>query len=127
MLFETPLRTIQSWLHQSRDGDSRKAGPETLPLRAELLNLARLREYGRELAGRHEVLTGPGRNELMAQLARNECALPEAYESATAALAEGRRVTLATEWLVDNFYLIKQQINIARSHLPPAYGGQLPR
>jgi cellobiose phosphorylase len=127
MLLETPLRTVQSWLVRSRDGDSRKDGPEILPLRAELLNLDRLREYGRELAGRHEVLKGRGRNELLAQLAHNETALREAYESATTALAEGRRVTLATEWLVDNFYLIKQQINIARTHLPRTYSGQLPR
>jgi cyclic beta-1,2-glucan synthetase len=33
----------------------------------------------------------------------------------------------AEAWLLDNFYLIEQQINLARRHLPRGYSRQLPR
>ena len=38
-----------------------------------------------------------------------------------------RRVTLAAEWLVDNAYLIEEQILMARRHLPRGYSRELPR
>ena len=36
----------------------------------------------------------------------------------TAAVRAGRRITPAGEWLLDNFYLIEEQIRTARRHLP---------
>ena len=38
-----------------------------------------------------------------------------------------RRVTPAAEWLLDNFYLIEEQIRTARRHLPRGYSRELPR
>src|SRR5262245_22346007 len=93
------------------------------PLRAELFHLDRLKEYARELAARHDVVEHRGRNDLLARLPQNGPASLQAYQAVTG----GGRVTLATEWLIDNFPLIGQQINIARTHLPKAYSGQLPR
>src|SRR6185295_18957055 len=40
---------------------------------------------------------------------------------------QSRRVTPAAEWLLDNFYLIEEQIQMARRHLPPGYSRELPR
>src|SRR5208282_5370795 len=40
---------------------------------------------------------------------------------------EGRRITPAGEWLLDNFYLIEEQIQLARRHLPRGYSRELPR
>ena len=104
-----------------------KHEPVAMPLRAELFNLDQLKEYARELSRRHELAPHRHGNQLLTQLDHNEAALLNAYESAVDALAEGRRITLAAEWLVDNFPLIKQQINLTRSHLPRAYSGQLPQ
>ena len=39
----------------------------------------------------------------------------------------GRRITPAAEWLLDNFYLIEEQIQMARRHLPRGYSRELPR
>ena len=36
-------------------------------------------------------------------------------------------VTPAAEWLLDNFYLIEEQIQLARRHLPREYSRELPR
>ena len=38
-----------------------------------------------------------------------------------------RRVTPAGEWLLDNFYLIEEEIRTAKRHLPPGYSRELPR
>jgi cyclic beta-1,2-glucan synthetase len=39
----------------------------------------------------------------------------------------GCRLTPAAEWMLDNFYLIEEQIQMARRHLPRGYSRELPR
>ena len=41
-------------------------------------------------------------------------------------LGPERTITPAAEWLLDNFYLIEEQILIARRHLPKGYSEGLP-
>src|SRR3546814_4250877 len=38
-----------------------------------------------------------------------------------------RRLTPAGDWLLDNLYLIQEQVRIARRHLPKGYSRELPR
>ena len=45
----------------------------------------------------------------------------------TEAAERKRRIAPAAEWLLDNFYLIEEQIRTARRHLPPSYSRELPR
>ena len=45
----------------------------------------------------------------------------------TAAVTANRRITPAGEWLLDNFYLIEEQIRTAKRHLPQGYSRELPR
>jgi cellobiose phosphorylase len=97
------------------------------PLRAELFNLDQLRAHASDLAAHHKVVESHGPSKLHRRLTENEAVLVDAYELTTAAVASGRRVNLAVEWLLDNFYLIKEQIITARRHLPRAYSRQLPR
>ena len=49
------------------------------------------------------------------------------FNRATLAVDQSRRITPAAEWLLDNFYLIEEQIQLARRHLPRAYSRELPR
>ncbi len=44
-----------------------------------------------------------------------------------AAVTANRRITPAGEWLLDNFYLIEEQIRTAKRHLPKGYSRELPR
>ncbi|OGD16307.1 MAG: cyclic beta 1-2 glucan synthetase [Candidatus Aminicenantes bacterium RBG_16_66_30] len=97
------------------------------PFRYELLNLEQLRDHARELARWQKVDPRGGRNTLLERLDENKCELREVYDLVARAAAEGRHIAPAAEWLIDNFYLIEQQIRIARLHLPRAYGRQLPR
>ena len=53
--------------------------------------------------------------------------LVTAYDAVTAATTPGQRILPAEAWLLDNFYLIEQQIALARRHLPRGYSRQLPK
>ena len=50
-----------------------------------------------------------------------------AFNRSTLEVDKSRRITPAAEWLLDNFYLIEEQIHLARPHLPPGYSRELPR
>ena len=63
---------------------------------------------------------------LLTRLDQNEKVL-RAFNRATLAVDQSRRVTPAAEWLLDNFYLIEEQIQLARRHLPEHYSRELPR
>jgi cellobiose phosphorylase len=63
---------------------------------------------------------------LLAQLDKNELGI-RAFNRATIAVDSSRRITPAAEWLLDNFYLIEEQIQMARRHLPRGYSRELPR
>ena len=96
------------------------------PLRAEVFSVEQLVHHAKALAENHPVVTQRGSNRLLARLGENEQIL-RAYNRATQAVDQTRRVTHAAEWLLDNFYLIEEQIQMARRHLPRGYSRELPR
>src|SRR6185295_9173829 len=51
----------------------------------------------------------------------------QTYDRVTAAAKQKRRIAPASEWLLDNFYLIEEQIRTARLHLPRSFSRELPR
>ena len=97
------------------------------PLRAELFGVVQMEEHGRTLAGTHQLMARKARDQLLARLAENEIVLGEACRLMTQSVKEGRQVTPAAEWLLDNFYLIEEQIRTAKRHLPKGYSKELPR
>ena len=96
------------------------------PLRAELFSVEQLARHAKALAGSHEIASRPASNRLLARLDLNEQVL-RAFNRSTLAVMPGRRITPAAEWLLDNFYLIEEQIQLARRHLPSGYSRELPR
>jgi len=96
------------------------------PLRAELFSLEQLAHHAKVLAAHHQVVSRRGSHSLLARLDQNERILRD-YNRATYAADQTRRVTHAAEWLLDNFYLIEEQIQMARRHLPLGYSRELPR
>ena len=106
-----------------RFGTSQASEP---PLRGELFGVEQLARHARAIAAQHHVVTGRGSNRLLARLDHNERVL-RAFNRATLVVDKTRRVTPAAEWLLDNFYLIEEQIQMARRHLPHEYSRELPR
>ena len=117
-----PLR-LQHWV-----ADLARAGPSAgePPLRAELFSVEQLERHAKALAANHQVVTRRGSNRLLARLGQNEDML-RAFNRATLAVNPSRLITPAAEWLLDNFYLIEEQIQLARRHLPRGYSRELPR
>ena len=101
-------------------------GPETA-LRSELFSADQMEQHGRTLAARHRPSEHSSANLLLNRLADNEAVLTRAAERLTGASRQHQRITPAAEWLLDNFYLIEEQIRIARRHLPRGYSRELPR
>src|SRR5882724_4651521 len=97
------------------------------PLRSELFSAGQMAQYGEVLAQSHWVARTRGRDRLLPRLALNERVLVAAGKLLADALKADRRITPAGEWLLDNFYLIDEQIRTSRRHLPPSYGRELPR
>lgn len=96
-------------------------------LRAELFSIEQLKRHAVTLAGRYRINPHPGADRLLPRLADNARVLLAAYDVVTAASAPGQRIVPTEAWLLDNFYLIEQQIGQARRHLPRGYSRQLPR
>jgi cyclic beta-1,2-glucan synthetase len=108
------------------DFSSTFAGEE-LPLRAELFSREQMAQHGQVLAALHRLSTSRGSDTLLARLAQNEALLAAVRALLTEAVNDERRITPAGEWLLDNFYLIEEQIRTARRHLPARYSRELPR
>ena len=86
-----------------------------------------MERHGRTLAASHKVGPGHAPDLLLARLGQNEAVLSDASRLLGAAVRAGQRIEPAGEWLLDNFYLIEEQIRTARRHLPKGYSRQLPR
>src|SRR5512145_3342429 len=97
------------------------------PLRSELFSSEQMKQHGKTLAGLHKLGPRGVPDRLLARLAENEEVLIEACNLLTAAVKANRRIAPAGEWLLDNFYLIEEQIRTARRHLPKGYSRELPR
>ncbi len=103
-----------------------RAGAAEPPLRAELFSGEQLARRARSLAAEHQVIVRRGSNRLLERLDDNERVL-RVFNRNTLALDPTRRITPAAEWLLDNFYLIEEQTQLARRHLPRGYSRELPR
>ncbi len=97
------------------------------PLRAELFNAEQMDQHAQTLAGSHVVSSARNAEQLLSRLAENENVLVAAHALLAEAIKENRRATPAGEWLLDNFYLIEEQIRTARRHFPKGYSRELPR
>src|SRR5687768_3396087 len=97
-------------------------------IREELFSITRLEQHAESLARSQPVTTRPPRRRsLNARLRDNEAVLLAAYRTVTVAASEGRNLTPAGEWLLDNYHVIEQQIRKIHSDLPPSFYRQLPK
>jgi cellobiose phosphorylase len=116
------------WLpSRSRASSVDQDAQNDLPLRSELLSVMQMAAHGKALAASHQLSSHGGPDRLLVRLAQNAERIATTCSELTGAVTAARQITPAAEWLLDNYYLIEQQIRIARRHLPHNYSKQLPR
>ena len=115
------------WRASFRGNGLLQHGDNEQPLRSELLTADQMEQFGKTLAGSHRLTPRRAPDRLLTRLAANENVLIGVCSLLTAAVTANRRITPAGEWLLDNFYLIEEQIRTAKRHLPKGYSRELPR
>src|SRR3546814_3064907 len=86
-----------------------------------------MERHGRVLAQAHRLSANRSADLLLARLSAHEAAIERASRLLSEAAHAQRRLTPAGDWLLDNLYLIEEQVRIARSHLHQGYSRDLPR
>ncbi len=124
-----PIQEFISQLRISFLGDDlmHKYDDEKAPIRSELFSLEQMESYARTLAQNHQLTIDKPSEQLLKRLAENEEILLEVHNLLTASAKENKRITPAGEWLLDNFYLIEEQIYTGKKHLPKGYSKGLPQ
>jgi cyclic beta-1,2-glucan synthetase len=104
-----------------------KYAHEMPPFRAELFSAEQIEVYAKKLARNHTLITEHPSEQLLKRLAENENALVDVHALLTQSVKENYRIAPAGEWLLDNFYLIEEQIYTGKKHLPKGYSKGLPQ
>ena len=109
------------------DNNDDKYINERPPLRSEIFTKDRLEAHAVTIAKRHEIFFDKNAEHLLKRLADNENYLLEVYELLSGTLKQNNTISPAAEWMLDNFYLIEEQIYTGKKHLPKGYSKALPK
>src|ERR1700675_2638632 len=98
------------------------------PIRAELFSVERLEQHAESLAAAQTVTTDSDSGRpLIPRVAENGRALLEYYRATAKAVQQDLTITPAAEWLVDNFYIVEEQLREIRDDLPIGFYRKLPK
>lgn len=106
------------------DNAVRKSDEE--PFRSELFSSEQMDRHGKVVARSHKLQKGQSVDKLLKRLEDNENTLLKVRNLLADSIRSGKTITPGAEWLLDNFYLVEEQIVIARKHLPKGYSEALP-
>lgn len=129
-MFRIDKSLLQVSLHPhaaARFGESAGDASMEPTLRAELFSAEQMEHHGIALARQQKLGPRSSSDHLLKRLDENASLLLQTCEALTTAAKGNRRISPAAEWLLDNYYLIEDQIRIARRHLPRGYNRELPR
>jgi cyclic beta-1,2-glucan synthetase len=98
------------------------------PIRSELFGIERLEQHAESLAAAQSVTGGsePGRP-LLPRVEDNGRVLREANRVIAEAIRNEHWITPAAEWLVDNFFVVDEQLREIRDDLPAGFYRELPK
>src|SRR5437879_9979529 len=102
--------------------------PNEEPIRAELFGIERLEQHAESLAIAQRVTGGSKHGHpLLSRVEANGRVLRDANRAIAGAIQEKRWITPAAEWLVDNFFVVDEQLREIRDDLPVGYYRELPK
>ena len=123
---ELPYK-LTRWISPDEWESLRAESLDEHPLRAELFSVSQLERHAKLVAASHQLAVDRAQDKLLPRLTENERVLVETYDLVAAASQQSRPIEPAGKWLLDNFYLIEEQIREIRRLLPPSYSRELPR
>ncbi len=94
-------------------------------LRSELFSADQMARYGEKLAFSHKLTENKTAYFLLNRLTENEQVISRNCEIISG--GEKNSIAPAGEWLLDNFYLIEEQVRLVRQLLPKNFGKGLPQ
>ena len=98
------------------------------PIRAELFSIERLEQHAESLAIAQPVTSeAESGRPLLSRVRENGRVLLACYQAIGRAVQQERWITPAAEWLVDNFYIVDEQLREIRDDLPTGYYRRLPK
>src|SRR6202049_2591175 len=97
------------------------------PIRAELFSVERLEQHAESLAAAQTVTDQAAGRPLIPRVADNGRSLLESYRAVARAIKSEHAIVPASEWLVDNFYIVEEQLREIRDDLPPGFYRRLPK
>src|ERR1044071_6709325 len=110
-----------------KDSFNREDVNEKPPLRSELFSTDQMDQHASQLATSHVVTHEEAPEQLLKRLADNEEILTRVTQLLQETVREKKAITPAGEWLLDNFYLIEEQIRTGKRYLPKGYSKGLPK
>ncbi len=100
---------------------------ENPPLRAELFSKEQMEQHAQHLALTHSISKKKSPELLLRDLSSNQEVLVDVNKLLKESIRDKKSISPAAEWLFDNFYLIEEQIRIAKRYLPKGYSKGLPK
>ncbi len=98
------------------------------PIRYEVLSAERLEQHAGSLAVRQKVTDDPRQGRRFTpRINENGRVLLASYHSVAESVREQRAITPAAEWLLDNFYIVDEQLRDIRDLLSSRYYRELPK
>ncbi|MBS0350330.1 MAG: cyclic beta 1-2 glucan synthetase [Proteobacteria bacterium] len=94
---------------------------------SEPLSIEQMEKHALVLAKSHQLAAKTTGGILLKRLAASEQTLLKAREILLEVTSSHHRITPAGAWLLDNFYLIEEQIRMIKRHLPKNYERDLPQ
>src|ERR1700730_1195133 len=100
----------------------------TDPIRAELFSVERLEQHAESLAVAQVITIKPAPGDpLLPRVIENGRVLLEYYRATAKAIQGEQTITPASEWLVDNFFIVEEQLREIRDDLPSGFYKKLPK
>lgn len=129
MKITNPIDELFSTLRPyfQRDSITRKDVNEKPPLRSELFSTEQMDHHAQYLASVHSITHDQSPEQLLKRLSDNEEILFKVNELLQSSVKEKKSISPAGEWLLDNFYLIEEQIRVGKRYLPKGYSKGLPK
>ncbi len=109
-------------------GQTPAPGGSDEPIRDAIFSLERLEQHASDLAAQHTLTRDPRRGRgLSRRLRDNARVLLVSYRAIVKAVRDERSITPAAEWLVDNFYVVDEQLREIVRDLPNGFYRRLPK